>query len=312
MPDDERPEPLHSGYGSRPIPDPTILTTQQLFQAIASLKEFLVAKIDAIEGKLSQRIDGMDEATELLRTRSDRVPSEVDKAVTALRTLVDERLAGFRMNTETSIKDATEARATLERKFTEQVTAVDRSSEFRREGVMMQVTGLERTLTAQIVANDKALTLANETSKHEFELLHRQLEGIQTQIMALATSNEVDSKIGGISERLALSTQNAADKLDGPTGLQMKVQGLIERMGGRSEAVHESAQNRAWIVATAIGLLTVVLGGIALFVHSAPSSSQQTQPQVIYAYPPGEAASPSNSTITTPLAPGTTIPEPRR
>ena len=45
----------------RPIPDPTILTTQQLTIAIASLKELTETRIEALEKQISERFSRGDE-----------------------------------------------------------------------------------------------------------------------------------------------------------------------------------------------------------------------------------------------------------
>lgn len=82
---------MHSGLGSTPVPDPTLLTTQQLIREIAALREIVESKIEGQREVLEARIDGMDKAIRLLQAISDRVPSDVDSKVAHLRTLHEEK-----------------------------------------------------------------------------------------------------------------------------------------------------------------------------------------------------------------------------
>jgi len=66
--------------GLPPIPDPTLLTTQQLMREFTTLKELIFT-----------RLDGMEETTKLLQTQQLRVPSDTDKAIQHLRELTDTR-----------------------------------------------------------------------------------------------------------------------------------------------------------------------------------------------------------------------------
>lgn len=66
----------------RPIPDPTILTMQALERSLSSLKEVVFTRLNAI-----------DEATRILATRADKVPSDVDVAVNHLKELHVEKFS---------------------------------------------------------------------------------------------------------------------------------------------------------------------------------------------------------------------------
>lgn len=68
----------------RPIPDPTILTMQALERSLSSLKEVVFTRLNAI-----------DEATRILATRADRVPSDVDVAVNHLKELHVEKFGSI-------------------------------------------------------------------------------------------------------------------------------------------------------------------------------------------------------------------------
>ncbi len=69
---------------SSKIPDPSILTTQQLWREIASLKELTFTRLDAIE--MAVRIAHEDMV---------RVPTEVQKAISTLKELHEEKLSSI-------------------------------------------------------------------------------------------------------------------------------------------------------------------------------------------------------------------------
>ena len=64
----------------RPIPDPTVLTTEQLRRELAGLREIIEARLDA-----------MDVATRLLSETVNRTPTEIQSEIAHLRELSWER-----------------------------------------------------------------------------------------------------------------------------------------------------------------------------------------------------------------------------
>lgn len=71
-----------------PVPDPTELTTQQLREAIASVKELLTTRIDAIDQAQIKFVEGIN-----------RVPSDTDKQIVTLAKLFDEKLGVLNVST---------------------------------------------------------------------------------------------------------------------------------------------------------------------------------------------------------------------
>ena len=72
--------PHDPNHGSRPVPDPTTLTTQALDKALLGLEKLIEARLNAMDG-----------ATKLLQARADKVPSEVDTKVGHLQALHEEK-----------------------------------------------------------------------------------------------------------------------------------------------------------------------------------------------------------------------------
>ena len=68
----------------RPVPDPTLLTTQQLLRELAALRELLEA-----------RLNGMDRATELLSATVNRTPTVIQTEISHVREVEQERFASI-------------------------------------------------------------------------------------------------------------------------------------------------------------------------------------------------------------------------
>ena len=74
-------------HGSRPVPDPTLLTTAQLVRAVQAERDYVDGRISVLE----ERLRGIDTATQLLNDTVNRVPTEVQKEVAHLTSVIDER-----------------------------------------------------------------------------------------------------------------------------------------------------------------------------------------------------------------------------
>lgn len=77
--------------GSTPVPDPTLLTTEQLLREISALRESLGKEIGAVREVLETRLNGMDKAIELLQSTSDKFPARIDEKIAALAGIHEEK-----------------------------------------------------------------------------------------------------------------------------------------------------------------------------------------------------------------------------
>jgi Fe2+ transport system protein B len=64
----------------RPVPDPTVLTTQQLWREVAIVRELI-----------ETRLDGMDKAIELLQKTTDKQPNFIESQIMQLQRLHEEK-----------------------------------------------------------------------------------------------------------------------------------------------------------------------------------------------------------------------------
>ena len=164
MPNDE--EQLHRGGGSRPIPDPTLLTTQQVQREIASLKEIIFTRLDA-----------NDKAVQLLHEDVTRVPTDTDKQIAHLKELHQEKF-------ESIVKQFSERDARMDREAASNKTSLD----------------------AALQAAEKAVNKQNETFALSINKSENATNKSMEQMAALihTSNNALESKISDLKDRVTI------------------------------------------------------------------------------------------------------------
>jgi cation transport regulator ChaB len=76
---------------SRPVPDPTVLTTQQLQREIATSRELVETSMGGLRGTFEARAGGIDRAIAILQSFVDVLPGQVRAAVAHLQELHEEK-----------------------------------------------------------------------------------------------------------------------------------------------------------------------------------------------------------------------------
>jgi len=174
-----------------PIPDPTVLTTEQLTSRIASLREIL-----------ETRLDGMDIATKLLAGHVDHVPNDIDKQTSHLNDLFGERMDGLK-NEMLSISRG------IQLQFDERDIRSRAAEDAAKVAVNAALQAQKEAAAAQNESNAAAITKSEGTTV-------KQIDGI----LALLASNTmaINDKIAGIISRLdrgeAIMTANSLARQD--------------------------------------------------------------------------------------------------
>ena len=91
------------GGGSRPVPDPTVLTTEQLNRAIESLRELLESKINTLFEVADVRHSSRDQMFQLMLTSHDERDFDQHSEIRALRDADDRRFMEHLDRNETMI-----------------------------------------------------------------------------------------------------------------------------------------------------------------------------------------------------------------
>ena len=128
MPDNEPDPPL-------PVPDPTRLSTEALTRGLKNERDYVDGQI----GILTERLRGIDKATELLSATVNRVPTDLQKAVADLKELMNER--------DRRIQDQFEAiRRLRESESALNQTALQAALATSKEATAVSAASLDRTI----------------------------------------------------------------------------------------------------------------------------------------------------------------------
>ena len=157
--------------GSTPVPDPTVLTTQQLISAIAASREIIETRLDA-----------MDTATRLNKEQMDKFPQAIHDTVAAIERIRDEKFA-----------TVNEKFHSIETQFKERDTRTEQSSKDSKVAVDAALQAAKEAVGEQ----NKSNALAIAKSEVAFT---KQLDQIT---LLISTSNKaLDEKINDLKGRL--------------------------------------------------------------------------------------------------------------
>jgi hypothetical protein len=140
----------------RPVPDPTVLTTQQLLRELNSLREVLVA-----------RMDGYDKAITLLQAFTDRQPTiaEVVAQFTEKFRGIETQFKERDLRTEQSAK---EAKVAVDAAFSAQKEAVAEQNKSAAAAIAKSEAATTKQIDAIVLllqANSKAADEKNDDLK---------------------------------------------------------------------------------------------------------------------------------------------------
>jgi hypothetical protein len=162
---------------SRPVPDPTVLTTEQLNREITSLKSVI-----------ETRLDGMDKAIELLQTWNERIPRDIKTEVLHLQGLHEEKFRSI----ATQFLDAQTAIDKSERMTTKQMDAVDLRVVAAKEAADSQIGDIKARLTTI-----ESVALGGSTQRQESSGSIRDLIAGLALIVSITMAAVVSAKSCG-------------------------------------------------------------------------------------------------------------------
>jgi hypothetical protein len=164
------------GESWRPIPDPTVLTTQQLLRELASLREVY-----------DTRIGAMDRAAEVLAETVNRTPTAIQTAIGNLREVHDERFNS------------------IQQQFRERDVRTEQADKARAEALAAALQAAKEAVFEQAQAAAKA---ADKTELSFTKLIE------QTQLQITTVAEGLGDKIADLKGRIDRgegSTAGAAD-----------------------------------------------------------------------------------------------------
>lgn len=111
----------------RPVPDPTALTSQQLFRELGALRAII-----------ETRLDGMDKALEVFQKDRDKSRADIEGRLQSVRELLSERFKGIELQFEGIQLQFKERDTRVEQTARDSKTAVDAALQAAKEAVEKQ------------------------------------------------------------------------------------------------------------------------------------------------------------------------------
>ncbi len=169
--------PVQPPFKTTPVPDPTILTTQQLLREMALFREVVETHFNVVD----TRFNGMDKAIQLIQSEADKVPSKTDIAINQLKDLHAEKFRSI--ETQFIERDTRTEQTSLNSKV-----AVDAALQAAKESVGEQNKSnslanskMEVSFTKQIDQIGTLITTSNKANDDKFSDIKDRLNSIEGQ-----------------------------------------------------------------------------------------------------------------------------------
>lgn len=245
---------MYSGPGSRPVPDPTLLTTEQTDRAIAAVREIFNAQLEGQQNVFETRLDGMDEAIKLLQTILDRVPDQMDTKVEHLGEVVRET---FQVHLEKF--------AGVEKQFNERDTRSERESRDNKVAVDAAFAAQKEAASEQNKSNtlaiDKSERATAETLNKQADLFKSTTDALSSQISTSASA--LSDNIVDLKERM---TRVESQVTASATALATALASQRTQIGDRQseQTVRQGSNSYALAIAGFVGGTLIGVAGILL------------------------------------------------
>lgn len=235
-------------YDWRPRPDPTVLTTQQLRETEGALNRTINERVASLRELLSQRLAGMDKATELLANQVTKIALDADSArarvrdeaareVLAMRELIESRLSA--MDKATELLAATVGRVPSD---------TDKS-----------ITAMRELIEARLEAMDKANELLAANVRAVPSDLDKSLEGLR-EILQQEIRNVQDVSVEKFT---AIEGTFASNALALTAALAAQKEAAAEQNKSNTLAINKSEQATKEASAANVAQTTSSLGAQA-------------------------------------------------
>jgi hypothetical protein len=189
---------------SRPVPDPTALTTDAVNQAVKIGRDYT----DGAVAILVERLDGMDRATRLLNETVNRVPTAVQVEVAHLNGLMEEKLAS--VQTQFGERDTRQEREARDNKI-----AVDAAFAAQKESAAKTDEANAKAIEKSEKATEKIIDALGD----KIDDLKDRLIAIEARVVAIeslkrgaveVSSSVADAQLAELRGSVALLTEKVS------------------------------------------------------------------------------------------------------
>jgi hypothetical protein len=171
--------------GNRPIPDPTVLTTEQLRREVAGLKDLLTSDIEGKYAVIETRLTAMDQAVKLFQTTISEIPKLRNEGIENLHRLIEEKFRGIDTKFDGIATQFKERDTRIDQAYIATKTAVDAALQAQKEAVGQQNTSntlaIDKTERSFIKANDQL----GETLSAKTDSLNSKIDDLRGRLTTL-------------------------------------------------------------------------------------------------------------------------------
>ncbi|MEO7667149.1 MAG: hypothetical protein ABIU97_08975 [Dehalococcoidia bacterium] len=179
--------PIRNG-GSRPVPDPTLLTDKAIAKAIDAERDYVNGQLDV----LRERLEGIDRATELRLGGVTAIPLQIDEKVSHLGDLTAERFRSVDLQFR-------ERDTRSERESKDNKTAVDAAFAAQKEAAAEQNKSNTLAITKSEVATQETINKLSELFTTAINALGDKIDDLKER-----TSRIESMKVGATESRTGL------------------------------------------------------------------------------------------------------------
>lgn len=248
-----------AGAGWTPVPDPTVLTSTMIDKARDDIRREMDFRLQI----LSQRLDSMDAATILMQDWRETLPRRLEEAMLAYQNVVAER---FNVVNE-RFQAVTIQFTNIQAQFAERDTRSDMMAQSGEKNIASALAAAKELVSAQNIASANAIDKnGRDTDKR-----------IDTTVQLLqSTTAALDERIAALTEQAKTSMtrqeveqlfRTVMDKLDGPTGIAMRLESVIARGIGTTTEQGRNTQQSQWVIGAIIGAIALLIAMAAFVVN---------------------------------------------
>lgn len=182
--------------GSRPVPDPTLLTTAAVKLALEQEEKRVAGLLDT----LRQRLDGMDVAADLRLKQFEHLDGLIDSKVKCVEDVLNEKFEGVQ-----SLFQALKERMAEQK--TDTKTALDDALAAAKEAVTLQTVASEKSIDKSETATTKQIdALGTRVDQAGLEK-DEKINDLKSRLDRLEASRQ-----GGVDQRTETRTQGSDNR----------------------------------------------------------------------------------------------------
>lgn len=180
--------------GSVPVPDPTILTTRQVEQAVEVLTDKMLSADKALRDHIDSKIMAIDRATELRIKEIERIPLQIKESIGHLNDLI---MARFEQQNEKFLS--------INRQFIDQAASVEKAASVSQTAISTAFSNAEKAVDKERMNTGERLAILSEQQRVQKDSLDKVISDLKDRLTLIegrqSGSNEARA---GISESTAL------------------------------------------------------------------------------------------------------------